>query len=202
MPNLNAPRGFVPSRYLNGAKWTGAFNTYCVPAADGSQYNVGDTVKSAAGADANGLPYVAKITNGTDAARGVVIGVLLAPPNLPSLVGTVLDNSLQYVPATKTKDYYLMVVDDPDVLFELQDDGLATLTGTAANKNATYTVANPTAPQQNSATVLTTASVATTAGLSLKLMGLVQRADNAFGVNAKWLVRLNQHEFNGNTAGV
>lgn len=202
MANFVGPRGFVPSRYLNGACWNGAANMYHIPSTDTNQYNPGDAVKSAANGDANGIPDVVKITNGTDTARGVIVGCLTAIPNNPSLVGSTLDLTVQNIPATKTRDYYVLVVDDPQVLFELQDDGLNALTATACNKNASYTVANPTAPQQNSATVLNTASVATTQGLSLKLVGLVQRANNSLGVNATWLVKLNQHELMGNTAGV
>lgn len=205
MANLVAPRGFVPSRYLDGSCWNGSLNMYYVPAADTNQYNPGDTVKSAAGGDANGIPQVAKITNGTDTARGVVIGILVANPNNPSLVGINLDLTVQNTPGSgKTHDYYLLVCDDPNVLFELQDDGLnaGTTVATACNKNATYTVTNPTSPRQNSATVLNSGSIATTATLSLKLVGLVQKPNNAYGANATWLVKLNQHEFQGNTAGV
>lgn len=202
MANQIGPRGFVPSRYRDGSAWTGGANMYYIPASDANQFNPGDVVKSAAGGDANGIPAVTKITNGTDTARGVIIGCLLANPNQPSIQGTNLDLTLQNIPATKTKDYYVLVVDDPAVLFELQDDGLNALTATSCNKNATYTVTNPTAPQQNSATVLNTGSVATTATLSLKIMGLVQKANNAYGVNANWLVMLNEHEFQGGTAGV
>lgn len=202
MPNLNGPRGFVPSRYLSGAAWAGASNMYCVPSTDTTQINIGDAVKSAVGGDANGVPYLTKAL-GTDTLRGVVVGVLVANPNNPSLVGTTLDLTMQNIPATKSKDYYILVVDDRDVLFEVQDDGLTALTATACNKNASFTVANPTAPGQNSASVITTASVAVGAALNLKLMGLVQKADNAYGAYAKWLVRINQHELGGgNMAGV
>lgn len=201
MANLNAPRGFVPSRYLDGSAWNGAMNLYYIPSSDGSVYSPGDAVKSAATADANGIPGIAKAA-GTDTVRGVVAGILVANPNDPSLVGTVLDLTVQQAPASKAKDYYALVIDDPAVLFELQDDGLSALTATAANKNASFTVANPTSPQQNSASVLSTASVNTTQALNLRIMGLVQRSDNAFGVYAKWLVKFNQHELMGNTAGI
>jgi hypothetical protein len=201
MPNLNAPKGFVPVRYLNGAAWNGAVNLYFIPQADGSVYSPGDAVKSAAGGDANGIPAIAKAA-GTDTLRGVIANILVAAPNNPSLVGTTLDLTTMQAPATKAKGYYALVVDDPAVLFEIQDDGLAALTATACNKNAAFTVANPTAPQQNSASVLSTASVAVTQALPLRIVGLAQRDDNAFGVNAKWLVKINQHELEGNTAGV
>ena len=201
MANLNAPRGFVPSRYLNGAAWNGAVNMYFIPSTDGSIYSPGDAVKSAAVSDANGVMGIAKAA-GTDTVRGVVIGFLVAPLFGVSLVGTNLDLTIQNLPATKTKDYYALVVDDPQVLFELMDDGLAALTATSVNKNTIFTVANPTAPAQNSASVLATGSVNTTSTLNLKIMGLVQRDDNTFGARAKWLVKFNQHELMGNTAGV
>ena len=202
MANLVGPRGFVPSRYLAGNNWIGAMNLYVVQAAEPNQINPGDAVKSSANGDANGIPAVTKITNGTDTIRGIVVGVLLAAPNLPSLVGVNLDLTVQNIPATKARDYYVLVVDDQDVLFELQDDGLSALTATACNKNASYTVTNPTSPQQNSGVVLTTASVAVTQALPLRLIGLVQKPNNAYGAYANWIVRINQHELMGNTAGI
>lgn len=202
MANFIAPRGFVPSRYLDGSAWNGAVNTYFIAAADSNAFYPGDAVKTAATSDANGVPGITKITNGTDAMRGVVIGFLLAPPYSVSFQGTNIDLTVQSVPATKAKDYYALVVDDPDVLFEIQDDGLAALTATAVNKNATFTVAAPTAPIQNSATVLSTASVATTNTLNLRIFGLMQRDNNTFGINAKWLVKINLHELQGGTAGI
>jgi len=201
MPNAVGPQGFRPSRYLNGAAWNGGGNLYYIPQTDTNQYNVGDAVKSVATGDPNGLPGVTKAA-GTDTVRGVIIGCLRQTPNNPSLVGINLDLTVQNIPATKLQAYWVIVVDDPNVLFELQDDGLNALTATAVNKNASFTVANPTAPQQNSATVLNTGSVATTQALNLKLLGLVQKPNNAFGVNANWVVKFNQHELMGNTAGV
>ena len=201
MPNINAPRGLVPSRYLDGSSWNGATNMYYIPSTDTSMYSPGDMVKSVALSDGNGVMGIQKAA-GADAIRGVVVGFLQSPPYGVSLLAPTLDLTLQNIPATKTKAYYALVVDDPTVIFEVMDDGLNILTGTAVNKNASMTVANPTAPAQNSATVLSTASVDVTAALSWRIMGLVQRDDNTFGQYARWLVRPNQHELRGNTAGV
>ena len=44
MANLVAPRGFVPSRYLNGVAWNGAVNMYVVLAAEANQIIPGDAV--------------------------------------------------------------------------------------------------------------------------------------------------------------
>ena len=203
MPNLNAPKGFSPVKYLNGATWDGAVNMYYIAAADANQFNPGDAVKSVALSDANGVPGVTKITNGTDAIRGIIVGCLVAPPFAPSLVGTTLDLAVQNIPAVKTKAYYVLVVDDPNVLFEIQDNGLSVIAATSMSKNFSFTVANPTSPGQNSASVLLNASVGTVATLNLKLMGAVQRDDNDPSlINAKWLVKINLHELNGATVGI
>lgn len=201
MANLNAPRGLVPVRYLDGSAWNGATNMYYIPSTDGSAYSPGDMVKSAAVSDGNGVMGIQKAL-GTDTIRGVIVGFLQSPPYGTSLLAPSLDLTLQNIPAVKTKAYYALVVDDPTVMFEVMDDGLNILTGTAVNKNASMTVANPTPPGQNSATVLNTASVAVTQALNFRIMGLVQKDDNAFGQYARWLVRCNQHELMGNTVGV
>lgn len=205
MANFVQPRGFVPVRYLNGAAWSGGGNMYYIPANDTNQYNPGDVVLTAAvGADANGIPAVTKNTTGTGVVRGVLVGVLKANPNNPSLVGTNIDLTVQNIPATKTQAYYVLVVDDPKVVYQIQDDGITTanLVAASVGLNASFTVTNPTAPAQNSATVLLSSSFATTAGLTVKIFGLSQIPNNAFGANATWDVIFNQHEFQGNTAGV
>jgi hypothetical protein len=205
MANFVQPRGFVPVRYLNGAAWSGGGNMYYIPSSDTNQYNPGDVVLTAAvGADANGIPAVTKNTTGTGVVRGVLIGVLKANPNNPSLVGTNIDLTVQNIPATKTQAYYALVVDDPKVVYQIQDDGITTanLVAASVGLNASFTVTNPTAPAQNSATVLLSSSFATTAALTVKIFGLSQIPNNAFGANATWDVIFNQHEFQGNTAGV
>lgn len=205
MANAVGPYGFVPVRYLNGACWTGGGNIYYIPSTDTNQFNVGDAVKTAAsGADANGIPAVTKITNGTDTVRGVIIGCLPQTPGNPSLVGTNIDLTVQNIPATKTRSYYVLVVDDPQVVFQVQDDGITTanLVAASVGLNASFTVANPTSPQQNSQTVLLSSSFATTQGLNCKILSLAQIPNNSFGAYANWLIKFNQHELQGNTAGI
>ena len=198
MPNVNAPRGLSPIQNADGSNWNQQANLYYIPSTDTDQYNIGDAVKSAAGADANGVPQIAKAAAG-NTLRGVVVGFRVTTPD--TLSGTSLPLETLNVPATKTKDYYALVVDDPGVIFEIQDDGAVALTATAANKNANIVVANPTFGP-NSATTLNSSTVNTTQAFVLKIIGLVQRPDNAFGQYAKWRVKINQHELSGNTAGV
>lgn len=203
MANIDNRRGFVPRRYRNGSAWNGATNIYVVFAGDVDQISPGDAVKSSLyGGDVNGIPAVTKAL-GTDAVRGVVVGVMAAAPNAPSLVGTALDLTLQNIPAIKTKDYYVMVVDDPAVVFELQDDGLMILPSVALTKNASFTVANPIAPSQYSQSVLSAVSVGLALDLPLKIVGIVPRPDNALGLFCDYLVMFNQHELGGTgTVGI
>jgi hypothetical protein len=207
MANIVAPQGFQPVRGIN--TYQGQVNVYYIPQADGSQYQIGDAVKSAANGDPNGIPAVQKSTGASgEFQRGVIVGVLpVQAVGTPSLIGTSLSLETINIPATKTRGYYVQVCDDPNQLYEVQDDGLAVLTATACNKNATFTVVNPTSPLQISATVLTASTVATTAAFPLKLMGLSQRlapvGGNSFGAYAKWIVKFNNHELNGaSVAGV
>lgn len=202
MANTNRPIGFRPVKTVNGASWNEQANVYYVPTGDTSAYYIGDVVKSAAGADANGVPQIAKAT-GTDVLRGVVVGVLASVPYGVSLQGATLDLASTFAPATKTRDYYVLVVDDPAIIFEVQGDATATNQVAAnSNKNASLTIATPTAPGQWSATVISSATIATTNTLNIKLMGLVQKPGNGFGAYARWLCKINLHELSGGTAGI
>ena len=205
MANVVAPMGFVPVRGVN--TYQGQTNTYFIPSTDGNQYQIGDAVKSVVGADsANGFPCVTKSTGaGSEYQRGVIVGILpVQAVGTPSLQGVPLTLENINIPATKTQGYYVQVADDPNQLFEIQDDGLSALTQTATSKNAGFTPTNPTSPLQISATVLTTSTVATTSTLPLKIMGLSQRpapgGGNSLGANARWIVKFNLHELCG--AGV
>jgi len=203
MANMINNSGLTPLRAINGSPYNGQGNVYYIPSTDGSQYAIGDAVSTAAGGDATGIPQVAKASSASGTPlRGVVAGVFVVPPTGPtSAVGTTLPLEFISVPATKAKNYYVLIIDDPHVIFEIQDDGLNALTATSCNKNAYFTVANQTYPQQLSGTTLTTGTVATTNTFPLKIIGLVQRPNNNFGTSARWQVMINQHEFQGNTAG-
>lgn len=198
MANSNRPSGLSPVSYANGAPWTGGGRVYCIPSTDNNAIAIGDPVRSAGSADANG---VATVTLGTVATayRGVVVGMggtkygsgYYDPANL----------NITVIPATKTKDYYVLVCDDPMVIFEVQEIGTGTqLTATEVSLNC-----NLVAGTNNgyvSGWLLTNTTEATTATLDVKLLGLAQRADNAFGAYAKWRVLFNNHELKTGVTGI
>jgi hypothetical protein len=212
MANTNTPFGLKPVKHLDGSSWNGAANLYYIPSTDTAAYYIGDTVRSVAdgnvlnGASAVTLYGTRNAASTSGAARGVVVGIgtAVATPQGLQVGAFDPDNlAITYIPATKSKDYYVWVVDSPDVIFEAQSD---TVANTAFNKNAPLFVANaPTAPMNQSASYVQGSAANTTQALPLKIMGAPSRPDDDLaspGTFAKVWVRFNQHELFGNTAGV
>lgn len=194
MANINAPFGLAPVRTVGGT-WSQQVSTYYIVSTDPNAYYIGDAVLSAASGDANGVPGVIKSTTGTDVLRGVFVGAYPANWNPVSLQGVALALENTYIPATKTRDYYVMVVDDPNVVFAIQGDATATNQVAAnCNKNFSLTVAAGATTTSTSGTVVNSGSINTTNSLNMKLMGLQQIPGNGYGAYAKWLCKINLHE--------
>lgn len=204
MANLNTPFGLSPVMMRGGSPWNQQVVRRHIPSTNGNAFYIGSPVISAAGADANGVPDCDTAT-GALTLLGVVVGVEQFSPENTSLSGVDLGASVITVPATKTRDYYVWVCADVDVIYEVQGDATATNQVAAnANKNCSLTITAPsptTLPY--SATVVNSGSIATTQALNIRLMGLSQRRPaTAFGAYAVWLCMINQHEWMGNTAGI
>jgi hypothetical protein len=90
------------------------------------------------------------------------------------------------------------VLDDPNQLFIIQNDG----TSTAADygKNADIVIGTGSTTTGVSANVLDTSSIATTAALNLKIVGLWDVPANAVGEFAVVVVKINEHLYG--SAGV
>lgn len=196
MANPNKPGGLSPVQYLNGAPWNGQARIYYIASGDTNAYAVGDPVDLASSGDSNGVPGVT-LANVAGPLVGAIVGcgryeaLIADPSNLDSIV----------IPATKTHSYYVMVADDPQILFQIQEGNTTTYL-TAANVGDN---ANLYAGSNNgfvSGYTMDNSTAATTNTLSLKLMGLVRTSDNAFGQYAKWLVRINNHRLANQVAGV
>lgn len=200
MANQSAIAGLVPVGYLDGSPWTGKTRMYCIPSADGNAYAIGDPVTLAGSADANG---VATVTLATAGAGNLVLGAVMgmagtvygASSGDPTSLNTIV------VPATKTKAYYVLVADSPDIIYEIQEgtDGAA-LAATSVGLN--FDLKSGTNNGFVSGWTLDNDTGAAGATLQLKSLGLAQRRDNAFGASAKWLVKINHHSFRPGVAGV
>lgn len=225
--NQNKPSGLTPVKYLNGADWTGQANIYFISQASVNAFNVGDLVSPVAGLDQwSGLQSIDLTTTASLLTCGVAIAFGASPNALSSLRGgpyiDPTDLTKISIPATKTKNYFALVVDDPKVVFEIQETGVGTtpatsLTFAATSKNASFVYGAPAPGVAISGTTLdngitsvhppqTSAAVAN--GYFLRIMGLSQRLDpqtaswNTFGLYAKWLVKLINHAYDGTAVGV
>lgn len=189
MANSNEPRGLVPWEYLGGAKWNGQCRTYAIASATGSAFAIGDPVVLAGTGTTEGIAHVTIATPGS-----ALVGVIVA------VGGTVYGGPMvQYsntgttVLATSASGvHYVQVVDDPNVIFMVQEVG----TGTQLTSSEIGLNANLVAGTNNgyvSGWMINNSGEATTDTLDVKLLGLAQIPNNAFGQYAKWLVLLNNH---------
>lgn len=200
MANANRPSGLSPVGYLSGAKWNGQARRYCIPSSDGNAYAIGDPVVLAGSADSNGVSTVVLATPGSGL-TGVIVGMGGRLYGGPSADPTNLNTTV--IPATKTYAYYVDVVDDPNVIFQVQEVG----TGTQLVAAAVGLNCNLVAAANNgyvSGWMLDNSTEATTDTLDVKLLGLAQLAPpdaNAFGAYAKWLVLINNHTYRTGITG-
>lgn len=188
MANRNAPSGFQPVSYLNGADWNGAATRYYIPQEDLNAYYVGDLVESLAGASDGvvqgqisvGVARVTKCAAGATP-RGAIVGI-----------GTdIVDLSPSSIPATKLRSYFVYVADAPQLVFAVQCDNPTTLASTVVGQFADFSVAAPTVANAQSATVLDYLTIAANPALPLRILGL-RRGD--FTAYCQFLVALNLHE--------
>lgn len=200
MPNISKPMGLSPVQYLSGSTWNGQARIYSIAAGYAQALYVGDPVISSGSADTNGVPGIV-LYGGIGPIRGVIVGLgkyetaMVNPQNLDII----------YRPANDPAIWYAMVVDDPNVLFEVQENsngiqlsaneiGLNTVLKSGVGNGYYSGWQLPS---------VTDSAPAVTATLSVRLMGLSRKFDNSFGPYAKHLVKINVHELGSSgTAGV
>lgn len=197
MANVNRPAGFVPREYLNGAPWSGQARLYSIAAAYNVALYIGDPVISSGTSDANGVQGIA-LGAGSGALRGVIVGL----GTREGLLGNPGNLDITYRPAAaQSSVWYAMVVDDPNVLFEIQEESNSTaLAATDIGLNQISLLG--TGNGYVSGWLLRSAAGATpntTATLQLRLMGLSRVSGNEFGAYAKHLVKINVHELGTGT---
>lgn len=211
MANSNVPSGFVPVGYLNGAQWNGQGRLYSIDAAYATALYIGDPVISGGSSDTWGIPNIA-IGATTGALRGVIVGLFNSGSTTGSpggvSVGNIANPNIAYRPAADPNVWYALVADDPNIIFQVQEESNGTqLAATQVGLNQISKsgtgngyVSGWMIPSATGATPNTTAT------LQLRLLGLAQMpgGTNAFGAYAKWLVQINVHELGHGTgaAGV
>lgn len=206
MANANIPRGLIPYAMIWGQKYNGSGNTYFVPASYGTALYVGDPVDIVSGSnDANGIPAVQLATVGSPI-LGVVVGIINGG-DMGNITAVTRDQPI-YHPASTAQ--YLMIEDDPNVLYWTQDDASSQATAPKlwAGKNANLVSGSGSTVTGYSGWQLAASTVATTNTLDVKIIRPLQQPDNVIGtaantnMNAKWLVKLNNSRFANQIAGV
>jgi hypothetical protein len=156
---------------------------------------VGDAVKLAGDARAaSGAPTVTRC-GATDIPVGVVVGILFSGVgNEVTNVPAVNDLNTPVYRRAST-DRYLLVADDPTLIYEVQYAGTSVAAATiTANvgQNGQFTTTAGSTTSGSSGMQLDSTGLATTATLPLKIVGFPQRPDNVPGdVYFSYYVMLN-----------
>lgn len=197
MANTDNAFGMRPVRHRNGAAYNGAFNPYYVPSTYATALFIGDAVTktgtsntthvTAPGAGAfipGSLPEVNKTAAGDgNAITGVIVGFAADPNGLERT----------YNPASTARVVY--VCDDPDVVFEIQADGVVAVTDVGLNAVLIYTNSGSTVTGLSGAELDTSSDVpAADASNQLTIQRVVNRGDNeAASAWTKVEVKINNH---------
>lgn len=198
MANANRPSGLSPVNTINSGPYNGQARIYSIAAAYGTALAIGDPVASSGTGDTNGVAGIVLATAGTgNAVRGVIVGL----GTQESLMANPQNLDITYRPASAPGVWYAMVVDDPNVVFEVQEvTGGTQLTALDIGLNANLLLGANNG--FTSGWQLDNVGKAVGATLQVRLLGLARRSDNAFGAAAKWLVKINNHEFAAGTVGL
>lgn len=190
MANANSAFGLKPVRRFSGAPYNNALRRYSAPSSYATAMFIGDPVVKTGTADSNGYAEVNVATAG-----GSITGVIVGFEDVPSL-------TLGYGAASTTRA--VLVADDPELLFEVQEDAVGgTLALASVGLNADLIAGAGSTANRVSGWMLDTSTAATTATLQVKIVEFQHRADvEVASANAKVLVKINKHTEAAGQAGI
>ena len=203
MSSVSRIYGFKPVKSITGAPYSGQANMYFIPAADSTVVMVGDAVKLLGDARAaTGVPTVTRISSATDIPVGIVVGIVFT--GVGDTVNTPPVNDLNTpVYRRASTDRYLMVADDPQLIYEVQYAGTSVAAATiTANvgQNGQFTLTAGNTSSGASGMQIDSSGLATTATLPLKIVGFPNRPDNIPGdTYFNYYVKLNSSTMSSGT---
>lgn len=191
MANPNSPFGLAPLKD-NGTPWVGIARLCNVPASQAVNIMRGDPVVALGGGDAFGCPSVGLATAG---AGNAILGACVGINNGPSGSGFTVTRDLPIYRQASISNY-ILVCDDPNILYGLQEDSVG---GAIAQATAEFANGNLVAGAGGnlytglSSWQLQSSSVSSSANTNyqFKILELMRGPGNALGVNAVWVGRLN-----------
>jgi len=194
MASVSRANGFRPVKTVTGAAYNGQANVYFVPSTDSTVIMVGDAVKLAGDARAaTGAPTVTR-AGATDVPVGIVVGILFTGVGDLTNMPPVNDLNTPVYRRAST-DRYLLVCDDPNVVYEVQYAGTSVAAATiTANVvlNGQFTTTAGSTTSGASGMQLDSSGLATTATLPIKIVGFPNRPDNIPGdTYFSYFVKLN-----------
>lgn len=175
--------GLKPVRYKSGAPYNGAANKYSVASGESNNIFVGDPVIISGTGDTDGVPGVALAAAG-DRITGVVVGFAANPTATGAM-------ALNRGYRTASTADYVLVADDPNLLFEATEDavGGALATGDIGN-NVDLVAGSGSTYTKLSGYMLDSSTKATTTA-QVRLWGKSPRVSNAIGTTSTvWLVSI------------
>lgn len=197
MANANRPTGLSPVRSITGAPFNDQVQLYSIAPAYATALYIGDPVISSGTSDSRGIAGIT-LAAATGAIRGVIVGL---GTNI-GLIANPQNLDITYRPAAaQSQTWYALVCDDPNMIFEVQEVGTGT-PFTAAEVGLNANLSLGAGNGYVSGWQVDNSGEGTTDTLQVRLLGLAQRQDNAFGQYAKWLVKINNHEFYLGNAGL
>lgn len=203
MANSDRPAGLKPVKYMNGTPWNGAVRMYYIDGSNSAVYK-GTPVKLDGSADSSGKTPSVDLYDTSNPILGVAVGFA----NQRNLATDVTDLERDYCPANTAM--YVAVVDDPNVIFEAQEDNgssahmeagdVGQMIALASGSGGSTTTGLSAAELDSDGNASNTASHTA----QFQVLGVVDREDNEFGSSAdhtKWHVRIADHMLTTDNAG-
>lgn len=193
MANTTQPSGFTPVKYRSGAAYSGETMKVIVLASDTNAFYKGDMLKftGESGVGDDGVTYsvVTKAAAADTRLAGAVTGI-------SPIDGSVTDFR-RFIPSgTKPNNITLMVPQDRDVLYEVQENNVGgSLTGGAVESNIDFVVGTPTDATGQSGSMIASNTVNIDSGLPFRIVQLKNSLDNEIGADARWYVTINQDAY-------
>lgn len=195
--NTNAPNGLQPYRMQNGSGWSGTLNRFPIASAYNTSVYKGDPVI-----------ILNDGTVGIGVAGSQSLGVLWGVKYTDTDGVPQFKNRWTASVATKgSLPADALIIDDPNVVFDAQEDDGSGAAGTAlaladVNLNINYKIRAGNTTTGISKASLDNTTEATTLTLNCRILGLTPREGNAVGSFANWLVLLNEHTYRTGVVGL
>jgi hypothetical protein len=195
MANTSKINGFTPVKHLNGSPYNGGTNIYYVASASDEMF-VGDVVKLAGSADADGIATV-NLAAASDVPVGIIVAVLHSkydPRGKLTTGSTALDTSATAPAIAASGAAYVLVADSPDLVMEVEagngTPAVADIGLNASHANGTRGTTTSVCPAY-----IDMGTEAATSTLNFRLLGFSQKVGNEVGASAKMLVGFNVHQY-------